>query len=240
MPHDDDAVAERHGLRLIVGDVDRGDAERAQQAVELAAQPLAQRGIERGQRLIEQQHPRPWRDRARQSHALALPARELIDFPLLQSFDPGKRDEFLNPRIALRSAQSADFQAVADVVGDVHVGKQRIGLEHHADVAPLDRDLGHVLAVEAHAPARIGRLQSGDDAQRRRLAATGRAEEHQGLAARDLKRHRLERAGAVGKRLRAGFEPHRHARTHAALRGPRPSICMATSSGMIMMKKISV
>ena len=40
--HHHDAVAERHGLGLVVGDVDRGDPERAQQAIELAAQPVAQ------------------------------------------------------------------------------------------------------------------------------------------------------------------------------------------------------
>ena len=43
---------------------------------------------------------------------------------------------------------AANFQSVADVVGDAHVGKQRIGLEHHADIALLDRHRRHVLAVE--------------------------------------------------------------------------------------------
>jgi hypothetical protein len=37
-----------------MGDVDRGDTQRAQQAVELRAQSLAQGGVERGQRLVEQ------------------------------------------------------------------------------------------------------------------------------------------------------------------------------------------
>ncbi len=52
--HDHDAVAERHGFGLVVGDIDRGDAERAQQPVEFAAQPVAQRRVERGERLVEQ------------------------------------------------------------------------------------------------------------------------------------------------------------------------------------------
>ena len=80
-----------HGLGLVVRDVDRGDAERAQQPVELAAQPLAQGGVERGQRLVEQQHARPRRDRARQRDALALAAGELVDAAVLQALDAGER-----------------------------------------------------------------------------------------------------------------------------------------------------
>src|SRR6266496_1206369 len=76
--------------------------------------------------------------------------------------------------------------------------------------------------------------------QGRGLAAAGRAEEHQGLAARDLERHRFERAGVVGKGLGAGLQPNGNPGAHAALRLSRPSICMAISNGMIMMKKISV
>src|SRR5436305_1727279 len=52
--HHHDAVTERHRFRLIVGDIDRRDSERAQQAIELAAQPLAQRRIERGEGFVEQ------------------------------------------------------------------------------------------------------------------------------------------------------------------------------------------
>ena len=63
--HDDDAVAERHGFGLVVRHIDRGDAEHAQQPVEFAAQPVAQSRVERGQRLVEQQHAWPRRDRAR-------------------------------------------------------------------------------------------------------------------------------------------------------------------------------
>ncbi len=71
-------------------------------------------------------------------------------------------------------------------------------------------------------------------------------EEHDGFAARDIERHRLERAGAVAERLGAGLDTHRHAavcRAHrrAPLNTPRSANnCIATSSGMIITKNTSV
>ena len=96
--HDDDTIAELHGLGLIVRHVDRGDAQRAQQAIQFAAQPVAQRGIERGQRLIEQQDARPDRNRARQRDALALTAGELVDAAVLKPGDIGQRHQFGDAR----------------------------------------------------------------------------------------------------------------------------------------------
>src|SRR5215831_19054847 len=77
--HDDDAVAERHGLGLVMGHIDRGDAEPAQQRVDLEAELIAELGVERCQGLVEEE--RAWLDdeRARQRHALLLAARELVD-----------------------------------------------------------------------------------------------------------------------------------------------------------------
>src|SRR3984957_7395309 len=81
--HDDDPITELHRLGLIVCHVDGGDTEFAQQAIEFAAQAVAQCGIERGQRFVEQQNTWPDRNRAGQRDALALAARKLIDSTLL-------------------------------------------------------------------------------------------------------------------------------------------------------------
>ena len=100
--HDDNAVAERHCFGLVMGDVNRGDAQHAQQTVELAAQSFAQRRVERGQRLVEQQHARAHRHSTRQSHALALPAGKLVNAAMLQAFDASERHQFGNPRLCAR------------------------------------------------------------------------------------------------------------------------------------------
>src|SRR5258708_27548158 len=80
----DNPVAKLHGLGLIVRHINRGDAERAQQAIEFATQTIAERGVERGQRIVEQQDARTNRYRARQRNPLTLTAGELIDATVLQ------------------------------------------------------------------------------------------------------------------------------------------------------------
>ena len=72
-----DAIRHGQGLALVVGHVDEGDAELLLQALELDLHFLAQLQVERAQRLIEQQHLGMIDERARQRHALALPAGEL-------------------------------------------------------------------------------------------------------------------------------------------------------------------
>jgi hypothetical protein len=65
------------------------------------------------------------------------------------------------------------------------VWEQGVVLEHRVDVALVRRREGHVVAVEQDAP--LGRLlESGDHPQRRRLAAAGRSQHREELAARHL------------------------------------------------------
>src|SRR4029079_8878170 len=127
--------------------IDRGDAERTKQAVEFTPQPIAQRGIERRQGLIEQQDARPERNRARQRHALALPAGELVDAAALKPGNIGQRDQLGDARRTLLVRYAADLQAIADIVRHAHVGEKGIGLKDHTYVTPLDRYRRHVLAV---------------------------------------------------------------------------------------------
>lgn len=70
--HGADPVAKRHRLGLIVGDIDRGDAELAQQAVDLLPQLVAQARIQRRERFVQQQHPWTGRDGAGQGNPLPL------------------------------------------------------------------------------------------------------------------------------------------------------------------------
>ena len=72
-----DAIAQLERLLLIVGDEDGGDAEVALHAPDGLAQLDADLGVERAERLVEQQHRRAIRERARDRDALALAAREL-------------------------------------------------------------------------------------------------------------------------------------------------------------------
>jgi hypothetical protein len=75
--HHRDAVGQAERLGLVVGDEDRGDTHRALDGAQLVRASLAQLLVQRGQRLVEQQHARPIDEGARQRHALLHAAREL-------------------------------------------------------------------------------------------------------------------------------------------------------------------
>src|SRR5690606_40376014 len=94
------------------------------------------------------------------------------------SFEPDQLEELGHARAPVRRAPAADPEA--DVRLDGKVAEQREILEHHADPAPLG---GHGLARyrELHAAERDAafdeRLEAGDAAQHRGLAAAARAKQ---------------------------------------------------------------
>src|SRR5205823_5635938 len=83
---------------------------------------------------------------------------------------------------------SPDAQTISDVLEDRQVRKQRVVLEHEADVAPIRGDARDIVASETDTPG-IGPLESCDHAQRRRLAATGRSEQREKFAGLHPQRH---------------------------------------------------
>jgi hypothetical protein len=74
--HHDQPVGQRHRLDLVVGDVDRGDAELALQPLDLEPHLHPQLGVEVGERLVEQEHRGLAHDGAAHGDALALAARQ--------------------------------------------------------------------------------------------------------------------------------------------------------------------
>ena len=80
----DDPVRQGHGLDLVVGDVDHGGAESAMQFGELYAHLDAQRGVEVGQRLVEQEYPGLLDQGAADGHPLALAAGQCLGAAIQQ------------------------------------------------------------------------------------------------------------------------------------------------------------
>jgi hypothetical protein len=84
-------------------------------------------------------------------------------------------------------------QAERHVVRDRHVRVERIVLEHHGDVAVLRRHIVDDMVIDGDLA--VGDvLQPCDHAQRGRLAATGRSDQHDELVILDLEvdaAHRL-------------------------------------------------
>ncbi len=77
MVHDGDGVRHGQGFFLIVSHKKKGNADATLQLLELDAHLLAEFGIERGQRLVEEQHFGLEHKRAGQCHALAFATGEL-------------------------------------------------------------------------------------------------------------------------------------------------------------------
>src|SRR6516165_733288 len=92
------------------------------------------------------------------------------------------------------------LEAEGNIVRDIHMRKQRIGLKHHIDRAPMRRHAGHVVAIDENA-ALVRRLEPGDETQEARLAATGRSKQREKLALRYFERKPIESEdGAVALR----------------------------------------
>jgi hypothetical protein len=86
MAHHRDAVGHGHGLFLVVGDDDEGEAEALLQVHQLELGFLAQLLVEGAERLVEQQHLGALGQRTGERHALALAAGELVRLAGLRTF----------------------------------------------------------------------------------------------------------------------------------------------------------
>ena len=112
----------------------------------------AQRRIEVGQRLVEQEHARVAHDRPADRHALALAARELLGLALEQVLDLQDARGVAHPLVDALLADLRELQAERHVVVHAHVRIERVGLEHHGDAALGRGELVDHLAVESISP----------------------------------------------------------------------------------------
>src|SRR5262249_39018019 len=110
-------------------------------------------------------------------------------------------------------------ERIGNVLLDRHMRPDRVGLEHHTDVARARRYLNAVGRRRHHAPAHThapgrGMLESGDAAPRRGLAAVGGTEQHYDLAGRHVKADPIHGGPTRGELLAqiADVEGGRHAR----------------------------
>ena len=128
-----------------MGDEDAGDVQLVVQPAQPAAQLLAHLGVERAERLVQQQHLGLDRERAGERDALALAAGELRGIAVGQPVELHQLEQLVHlargsaPRRALAARLHA--QAERDVLEHRHVAEQRVVLEHEADLA-----LAHVRA----------------------------------------------------------------------------------------------
>ena len=174
IPHDDDAVAQGHGLGLVMGDVDKGCIDTFAQLDDLGAHLVTELGVQVGQRLVHQEDGRVADDGAADGHTLALAAGQGLGLAvqiLGNVQDLGSLADLLVDHFLLFLAQ---LQGEGHVFIHGHMGVQGVVLENHGDVSVLGGHIVHELAVNVQL-AFGDLLQTGHHTQRGGLAAAGGA-----------------------------------------------------------------
>ena len=166
--HDRDPVAHRHGLDLVVRDVDERGLQVAVQLLQLDAGLASQLGVEVRQRLVEQEDLGAAHDRAAEGDALPLAAGQGARLALQEVVEAEDARGVAHALVDLGLLHVLHLERERHVVVDAHVRVQRVGLEHHRDVAVLGGDVVDD-AVADQDLAFADRLQPGEHAEGGRL-----------------------------------------------------------------------
>ena len=185
LAHDRDPVGHRQRLLLVVRDEHEGDAHLALNPLELHLHRLAQFEVERGERLVEQQHRGAVDQRPRQRNPLPLATGQRARLVLVTTGELDQFEHFADAPGHFGLADPAAAQSERDVLPDGEVVEEGVALEDGVDVAAVRRHIGDVLAVQRHLT--VGRVdEAADHPQRRGLAAAGRTQQGEELTRRDV------------------------------------------------------
>src|SRR5262245_12855116 len=154
---------------------DRQGAGPAERRVQLTAGMGPRAGVERGQRLVEQQHVRVAGEGARQRDTLPLAARQGGGARIREPRDAEPLEQLHRTAAPGRSITR---QAEGDVPPRAQVGEQGVVLEHEAARPLLGEQVDAAARVEPDLitdddPAGIRAAQAGDDAKQGGLAGSG-------------------------------------------------------------------
>ena len=194
--HDDDGVGHAQRLLLIVRDEHERDAGGLLDVLELLLHILAQLQIERGERLVEQQHARAAHECARDGDALLLSAGQARDVAPLKARELDEREHLADLLLDLVARQLLLAQREGDVFKHVQVGEEGVALKDGVDVALVRRDVVDALTEEENVPL-VGRFKAADHAQRCGLAAAGGAEQREKFVVVDVEVDAVENGFAV-------------------------------------------
>src|SRR6516164_487602 len=191
-----DAVRQRQGFGLIMGDVDGGDADRALQPQQFGAHFLPQSGVEVAQGLVQQQQFGLADDRTRECDALLFAAAQHggIALPVVAEIDAPQA--VLDPPADFLAAETHAphrLEWECDVLEYGHVRPDGIGLKDHADAALVHGHMDALPRVEDH------RIAEADDAVVR-LFEAGDAPQRCGFAASARPQQREESPGLQAER----------------------------------------
>ena len=183
--HHRDPGRQRHRLDLVVGDIDDGLAEPLVQLLDLGAHLDPQLGVEVRQGFVEQEDLGLAHKRAAHRDALALAARKLTGLAVQIGMDLQKRAELFDRGGLFGARDVAGLHPEGDVLAHRLGRVERVGLEHHRDVAVarrgvVDQPPGDLDMAVAQ------RLEPGDQVEQGGLAAARGPDEDDEFARLDL------------------------------------------------------
>ena len=126
-------MCEGRGVLEVVSDDDRRQAQIFEELAKLGADAGSRVRVQRGERLVQEEHGGVAGQRAGQRDALALASRELADASPCEVGD----SEAFEQRIDVRAISCTE----AHVVNDVEVREQRVLLEEVADPSSFGCDV---------------------------------------------------------------------------------------------------
>ena len=190
--HNDDLVGDGHGLGLVMGDIDGGDARLLLNAADLGTHGDPELGIQVGKRLVKQQHTGLHNQGSCQGDTLLLAAGKLVRHT---GFHAGQAHQLQDVRYLLLDdilGKLTQLQAIGHIVKNIVVGKQRVALEHHGGIPLVGGQLIDLLAAQPDT-ALVGAFKAGDHTKRCGLAAAGGAQQCDEAARLDVQAHLIDR-----------------------------------------------
>src|ERR687897_2391326 len=188
---DDDPVGHRHGLCLVVGDVDARCPDSVVQLGDLRPHLHPELGVEVGERLVHKERLRLAHYRPPQSHPLPLATGERLGLPVEETLDGEYPCGLVHPARDLRLIHLAELEGEAHVLPHVHVRVEGVILEDHGYVALARRKVvDDLISYKDFAVSYV--LEAGDHTQGRGLAATGGSDEDYELPVRDIQIHLVD------------------------------------------------
>src|SRR6266852_3398064 len=185
---DDHPPREHERLFLVVGDEQRRHLLPSDNRPHFLDHLGSHRRVERAERFVEEQDPRPDAEGAGEGDPLLLPARKLARQPILLPPKVHQVDHFRDAYPGEILGNPASPQAVANVVRNGEVGKQGEGLVDDSDPPALRRQPAHLLAVDEDLP-RLGGELAQDAAEQGGLPAARRTQDRGQLAVLESERH---------------------------------------------------
>ena len=214
--HHHHPVGEEDRLGDRVGDEHDGGAGLAADPDQLVLHPLAGHLVERAERLVHQQQPRPLGQRPGDRDALLHAAGELVGVALGEVAEarPASSSS-VDPRLARGAVDAVQLERQLDVGGD-RAPRQQPGLLEGDAVVLVEPGLPRRSCRRPSMVPAVGRVEVGDQAQQRALAAAARPDQRDELARGDARGRRRASATTSSRRLRKTRSTPAHATARSA------------------------